>query len=130
MKIFEINNLKDGLLSHPYESNPDYFSKINPFYYSSDEKFIAAYYEAQTGWFDVEIRDFNQLNYIIEGEIEVISDGKVNNLKSGSYFLIEDNDNLRYKIIKDVKILLLIYPATEAVLKFLSSLGKENTRHS
>lgn len=126
MKLFNSDFLKNNLLIHPYDSNPDYFSKINPFYFSADKKFIIAYYEGAVGWFEIEINDFNQFNYILEGELEITSNNKIFNLKTGDCFLIENSDRLKYRIKKDIKILLYIYPSTSFVLEFLKNLNKES----
>jgi ethanolamine utilization protein EutQ (cupin superfamily) len=125
LKLFNSDFLKKNLLIHPYDSNPDYFSKINPFYFSEDKKFIIAYYEGNIGSFDIVINEFNQFNYILEGELEITSKKKIFNLKTGDCFLIENSDRLKYRIKKNVRILLFIYPSTLSVLEFLKNLNKE-----
>lgn len=123
MKIFDLNFLKNNLFIHPYDSNPDYFAKVNPFYFSLDKKFVIAYYEGTAGWFDIEI-NANQFNYITEGELEIISSYKSFNLKAGDFFLIEVNEKLKYRIKKDIKMFLFAYPVNKKVLKYLENLRK------
>ena len=74
MKIIKNIDLKNNLVDHPYDSNPDYLAKVNLFYVSQDKKFIAGYWEAPEGWFEEEIKGFNEINYVVEGEIEFVTE--------------------------------------------------------
>ncbi|KPJ88375.1 MAG: hypothetical protein AMS17_05750 [Spirochaetes bacterium DG_61] len=76
MRLVNNDFLKSTTVNHPYDSNPDYTAKINTFYYSKDEKLIAGYWEAPEGWFDAEIEEQNEINYVIEGEIDLICEKK------------------------------------------------------
>ena len=62
------NFLKDNLIDHPYDSNPDYHAKINFLYFSDDGKVMSAYYEAPVGSFKLSYTEFDEINYVIEGD--------------------------------------------------------------
>ncbi|UCB47199.1 MAG: hypothetical protein JSV25_07255 [Spirochaetota bacterium] len=74
MKIIINENLKHYWVNHPYDSNPDYIAKVNFFYVSQDKKLIAGYLEAPEVWFEAETKGFNEINYIVDGEIEFVSE--------------------------------------------------------
>jgi len=73
MEVIDKATLIKNLVIHPYDSNPAYFAKVNVFNYSSDGKFAAGYLEAPEGWFDAVINGFNEIDFVIEGEMELIS---------------------------------------------------------
>jgi ethanolamine utilization protein EutQ (cupin superfamily) len=89
VKAFINDLLIKDTVNHPYDSNPEYVAKIHTFYYSKDEKLIAGYWEAPEGWFDAEIEEQNEINYVIEGEIDIICGDKIITAKKGDCFLVE-----------------------------------------
>jgi ethanolamine utilization protein EutQ (cupin superfamily) len=119
-----INNdfLIGDTVIHPYDSNPGYSAKINTFYYSEDEKFIAGYWEAPEGWFDAEIEEQSEINYVIEGEIDIICGDKKITAKKGDCFLVESGESLRWVVKKPVKTIFFIYPAGKELVDFFKAL--------
>lgn len=120
MEIIKKNKLINGLIIHPYDSNREYFSKINIFYYSQDKKFAAGYWEAPIGWFDSVTKGFDEINYIIEGEIEALSEDKTKKIivKEGDCFIVKNGDKLRWKIKKFTRTVFFIYPLTDELKRF------------
>lgn len=127
MKLFNSKFLIDEAVTHPYEDNPDFVAKINTFFYSKDKKAIMGYWEAPTGWFTAEITEQSELNFIIDGEIELIdlenSDKKIT-AKKGDIFLVESDDKTKWVIKKPIKTIFFIYPSPEELTKFFESLGR------
>ncbi len=124
MKAINNDFLIKNTVIHPYDSNPEYNAKINTFYYSKDEKLIAGYWEAPEGWFDAEIEDQNEINYVIEGEIDIICGDKKITAKKGDCFLVESGENLRWIIKKPIKTIFFIYPAGKEIANFFKALEK------
>jgi len=76
MRVIKKDELIRGMVDHPYGSNVDLIAKVNFFYFSEDRKLAMAYYESPPSWFDVEVKGFDEIDYILEGEVDLISDGK------------------------------------------------------
>ncbi len=102
--------LKDNLAKHPYDSNPDYFAEITFLYFSSDKKTVAFYWEAPEGWFEYECAA-DEVLYIIEGELDLIIDNEILNIRKGELYSAKNGDKLKFKIRKFVKSFGFIYPA-------------------
>lgn len=127
MKVIDQNLLINNLVNHPYKSNPEYFAKINFLYLSDDKKVMSAYWEAPKGWFDNEYNGFDEINYIIDGEIELIFKDKSFTVKKGDCFLIKKGENVKFKIKKNSKTFLFIYPTDKKVMKDIRKMiGKRN----
>ena len=124
MRIIDSDFLKDNTVNHPYDSNPEYSSKINTFYYSKDEKLIAGYWEASEGWFDAEIEEQTEINYVIEGEIDIVCEGKKITAKKGDCFLVESGEKLKWIIKEPIKTIFFMYPANKEILGFFKALGE------
>jgi len=124
MEVIQRTSLIKGLVNHPYDTNPQYFAKVNTFYYSPDRKFAAGYWEAPEGWFDIIIEGFNEIDYIIDGEIEAISEDKTKKViaRQGDCFLIKNGDRFRWKVNKFTKAVFFIYPLTKELGKFFDEL--------
>ena len=128
MKLFDSKTLKNEAVIHPYEDNPGYEALINTFFYSDDKKAIAGYWEAPTGWFTSEIEEQSELNFLIEGEIDIVSldDGsKRISAKKGDIFLIEKGDRIKWVINKPVKTIYFIYPSPAQLTDFFKKLQNE-----
>jgi uncharacterized cupin superfamily protein len=110
------------MINHPYESNPDYFAKINFFHFSNDAKLMAAYWEAPVGWFNWEYDGFYEIDYIIDGEIELVSEDETIIVKKGDCFLTEDGERIMFKIKKFTKALIFVYPINEIIMKEIKKL--------
>ncbi|OGO71272.1 MAG: hypothetical protein A2Z49_01125 [Chloroflexi bacterium RBG_19FT_COMBO_56_12] len=115
MKVFTRDELIKGVVDHPYDSNPSLLAKVNFFYFSKDRKMTVAYYESPVGWFDVEINGFDEIDFILEGEVELIAEGKTLTARPGDCFLIQDGDKFRWRMTKYSKMLFFIYPLTEQI---------------
>ena len=126
MKLISKHEMVSALVDHPYESNPNLVAKVNFFYFSPDKKLAIAYYESPPGWFDVEVKGFSEIDYVLEGEVELISDSSTIRVKAGDSFLIEDGDKLRWKMHTTSKMLFFIYPITEEIDKLIDSFYRES----
>jgi len=121
MRVFAKEELMKNMVDHPYETNPDFHAKVNFFFYSKDRKMVMAYYEAPEGWFDVEVKGFDEIDYVLEGEVELHSEGKTLTAKAGDCFLIQDGDRFRWKMKKPSKMVFFLYPITEEIQKVIES---------
>jgi uncharacterized cupin superfamily protein len=124
MKVITKDYLRQNSVVHPYESNPGYITRINTFYYSKDEKLTAGYWEAPEGWFEAEIGEQSEINYVIEGEIELICGGEKITAKKGGCFLVESGEKLKWIIKKPIKTIFFIYPSNEEIVQFFKGLEK------
>jgi uncharacterized cupin superfamily protein len=128
MKLMDEQFLKDNLITHPYDSNPDYFAKINFLYFSDDGKLMSAYWEAPVGCFDTYYSEFDEINYVIEGELEITVDGETINIKKGGCFFLKKGDQPKFNIIKPTRTFLFIYPAGEEVMKDITKMIEESKK--
>jgi ethanolamine utilization protein EutQ (cupin superfamily) len=121
MKVFRKDELVNGMVDHPYDSNIDLIAKVNFFYFSEDRKMAVAYYESPPGWFEVEVRGFDEIDYVMEGEVEIISNGEAVTVKEGDCFLIQNGDNLHWRMTKYSKMIFFIYPLTDEIIQLIES---------
>jgi uncharacterized cupin superfamily protein len=121
MRVIRKDELVDGMVDHPYESNADLIAKVNFLYFSEDRKMAVAYYESPPGWFDVQVNGFDEIDYILEGEVELTSDGEIATVRAGDCFLIQDGDKLRWRMTKYSKMIFFIYPITEEIDQLIES---------
>ena len=124
MKLFKSKIIKKRVVSHPYDCNPDYAAKINTFYYSKDSKAIIGYWEAPVGWFTAQIEDQNEVNFVIEGEIDISSEENTITAKKGDCFLVESGEELRWVIKKPIRTIFFIYPSSKELVDFFKDLEK------
>lgn len=124
MKVIKKDELVDGMIDHPYESNADLIAKVNFFYFSEDRKMAVAYYESPAGWFEVEVKGFDEIDYVLEGEVELIAEGENLTVKAGDCFLIEDGDKFRWRMTKPSKMIFFIYPLTEEINQLINSFNR------
>lgn len=124
MKVIDKNTLVRNMVIHPYDSNKDYFAKVNMFYYSEDGKFAAAYWEAPEGWFNAEVKGFNELDFVLEGEMKLISsDGKKSIFaKTGDCIILEDGDKFSWILNKFSRVVFFIYPMNSELNEFFDNL--------
>jgi len=125
MKVFSRDMLIKGMVDHPYDSNPDLLAKVNYFYYSADGKMAMAYYESPEGWFDVEVKGFDEIDYILEGEVELVSKEQRLTAKAGDCFLIQDGDKFRWEMKKYSKMIFFIYPLTKEIKELIAGFYKK-----
>ncbi len=126
MKVIRKDELINGMVDHPYESNIDLIAKVNFFYFSEDRKMAVAYYESPEGWFDVEVNGFDEIDYVLEGEVELITEVETVTVKEGDCFLIQDGDKLRWRMTKFSKMVFFIYPITEEMERLIESFYKKS----
>jgi uncharacterized cupin superfamily protein len=125
MKLIDSNLLSENAIDHPYEDNPGFIAKINTFFYSEDKKAVTGYWEAPVGWFNAEITEQSELNYIIEGDIElfdIVTGEKRIAARKGDIFLVEAGDKLKWVIKKPIKTIFFIYPCPEELVDFFKNL--------
>jgi len=128
MKLMDKKFLKGNLIDHPYESNPDYHAKINFLYFSDDGKVMSAYYEAPVGFFKLSYTEFDEINYVIEGEVEITVDGETINVKEGGCFFLKKGEKPTYNIIKPMRTFLFIYPAGKEVMTDIRKMIEESKK--
>jgi len=122
MKVINSDFLVKNLVKHPYESNPSFKAKINTFYFSEDKKAVVGYWEAPVGWFDTVIEEQSEINYVIEGEIELISDNEKIIAKKGDCFLVENGEKIKWVIKEPIKTIFFIYPTPKKLTVFFKEL--------
>lgn len=125
MKVIKSGVMVRDCVLHPYDSNPDFMAKINTFYYSKDKKFIGGYWEAPEGWFTGEMGEQSEINYVIEGEIDLVSNGRKITAKKGDCFLVESKEKVKWMVKKPIKTVFFIYPAGKELANFFESLAKK-----
>lgn len=121
MQVIRKDELIEGMVDHPYDSNTDLIAKVNFFHFSEDGKLAVAYYESPPGWFDVEVKGFDEIDHVLEGEVELISDGEVVTAGEGDCFLIQDGDKFRWRMTKFSKMIFFIYPITKEISELIDS---------
>jgi ethanolamine utilization protein EutQ (cupin superfamily) len=121
MKVFTQEELIQGMVDHPYDTNPDLVAKVNFFFFSGDRKLAFAYYESPPGWFDVEVNGFEEIDYVLEGEVELISDELTLTAHKGDSFLIQDGDRFRWQMTQNSKMIFFIYPITRRMETLIES---------
>ncbi|MEJ2302370.1 MAG: cupin domain-containing protein [Anaerolineales bacterium] len=125
MKVITRDELIQGMVDHPYDTNPDLVAKVNFFYFSKDRKMAMAYYESPPGWFDVEVSGFDEIDAILEGEVELISGEATLTAKQGDCFLVQDGDKFRWRMTRDSKMIFFIYPLTKEIEDLITSFYRE-----
>jgi ethanolamine utilization protein EutQ (cupin superfamily) len=121
MKVISKDELFKGLVDHPYDTNPDLVARVNFFFFSDDNKLALAYYESPKGWFDVTVEGFSEIDYVLEGEVELESETETLTARAGDCFLIEDGDQFRWKINEFSRMIFFIYPITEDIRQLIDS---------
>ena len=129
MKIFDKESLAAALYVHPYESNPDYFSYVNFFDYSPDGKAATGYWEAPKGWLEFTFTGFQELNYVIEGEVEVtnLETGRKVVARPGDVYLVQDGDHVRWEMRQFTRTVFFVYPLTAQIRSMIASWKKKKT---
>lgn len=115
MKVFTKDALIRGMVDHPYDTNPELLAKVNFFYFSADGKLALAYYESPAGWFDVEVDGFEEIDYVLEGEVELVSTENILIARAGDCFLIQQGDRFRWRMTQPSKMIFFIYPITKPI---------------
>ena len=127
MKVFTKDELIKGLLDHPYDTNPDFTARVNYFYISPDQKMLMAYYESPTGWFDAEIDGFDEIDYVLEVSVRLISQTETLTANAGDCFLIQTGDKFRWEMVKPSRMIFFLYPITGEIQDFIDSI-RQRTR--
>jgi uncharacterized cupin superfamily protein len=121
MRLITKVEMLQGIQDHPYDTNPELMAKVNFFYTSPDGKLTMAYYESPIGWHDVEVRGFEEIDYILEGEVQLVSDSETIIARSGDAFLIEDGDVFRWHMLAPSRMIFFIYPLTREIARVIDS---------
>ena len=124
MKVISKPELISGMVDHPYDSNPELTAKVNFFFFSEDGEMAMAYYESQVGWFDADISGFEEIDYVLEGEVRLTSASESLTAKAGDCFLIQDGDHFRWEMIKPSRMIFFIYPITRDIRELIDSFYK------
>jgi uncharacterized cupin superfamily protein len=124
MKVTTKEMLVDGLVDHPpYDTNPELQAKLNIIYRSPDGRMVMAYYESPKGWFNVEVNGFDEIDYIIEGEVELISDSQRLIAKPGDCFCIQNGDKFKWQMNEPSKMIFFVHSLSKEVQDFFSRLA-------
>lgn len=121
MKVITKPELIRGMVDHPYDSNPDLIARVNFFFFSTDGKMAMAYYESPQGWFDADVTGFEEIDYVLEGEVRLTSATEKLTAKAGDCFLIQDGDKFRWEMTKPSRMIFFIYPITRDIRKLIDS---------
>lgn len=114
MKKYAYEELISGLVTHPYEDHPDYFSKIHFFHISPDRKVVTYYWEAPKGAFSVKFNQFNELIIMEEGVLQMISEATQKVLgKHDCIELSKEDGKVEFLVIEEVKAFGHLYPVDE-----------------
>ena len=127
MEVFGKDSLAANLCVHPYDSNPDYVSYVNFFNYSPDGKAASGYWEAPEGWLEFEFTGFQELNYVIEGEVEItcLKTGAKAVAGPGDVYIIHDGDEVRWEMKKPTRTVFFVYPLTQQIRDMIASWQKK-----
>lgn len=107
-------SLINGLVNHPYESNPHYFSRINFFEMSPDKQLLSYYWEAPEGSVSMIFNQFMEMIIILEGVLEVESKTFKTTLKASDCVSISGDDGeITFTILEEVKAFGYVYPVDE-----------------
>jgi ethanolamine utilization protein EutQ (cupin superfamily) len=121
MRLITKVEMVQGMLDHPYDTNPALLAKVNFFYTSPDKKLTMAYYESPVGWHDVVVKGFEEIDYVLEGEVQLVSDTETILAKAGDAFLIEEGDVFRWHMLSPSKMIFFIYPLTSELAEVIES---------
>ncbi len=124
MRLISKDELRERMVDHPYDSNPDLLARVNFFYTSSDGKLTIAYYESPVGWHNVEVRGFEEIDYVLEGEVHLVSDTETVVAKTGDAFIIEDGDKFRWHMAAPSRMIFFIYPIAREISELIDSFYK------
>ena len=114
MRKITKESLVDGLVIHPYESNPQYFSRINFYKMSPDKKLLSYYWEAPEGNVSITFDQFDELIIILDGVLEVQSASSKITLEALDCLSISRDDGaITFNILEEVKAFGYVYPTDE-----------------
>ncbi len=123
MKVLSHHSIADSLVDHPpYPSNPALHAELSILYYAPDGSTLIAYYEAPEGWFQVEVEGFAEMDYVLEGEVELISDRLHLTAKPGDCFFLEEGDEFRWQMTKPSKMIFVLNCETDQARKSVAEL--------
>lgn len=106
--------LRAELVNHPYSSNPDYFSRINFFHFSPDRQLASYYWEAPPGIIPLHYEQFDELIFLLEGQLEIRSASGTQSFGPGDVLEISRTDGvLEFRIATTVKAIGYVYPVDE-----------------
>lgn len=117
MHIITKNEMQKNLVfDFAYSDDPSIFSKVifldllSGEDFIGNKKIITGYWEAPIGSYDLTFESFNEITYIIDGEIDFISKNKKSNVKKGDYYYCKIGEKFKIVIKKPVKMFLILYP--------------------
>ena len=128
MEKINKTSFTEGLITHSYDSNPDFFSKINFFFFSEDKKLVSAYWEAPEGKFTFTYDTFDEVNYILEGELKIKSNSQVDDFKTGDCFILRKGESVEFTVIKRVISILFIYPVNKKAFDDIKNMIIKNRK--
>ena len=72
--------------------------------------------------------DFNEIAYVIEGEMDLISENEMFNVKEGDYYFWEIGKKFKIVIKKYLKLFMILYPIDETTMEvFKKKMIDKNT---
>jgi uncharacterized cupin superfamily protein len=103
VRVITEKQLQQRAVPHPYDTNPGYEARIHSFHFSRDQKLVAGYWEAPQGWFLANIDAQTEVNFVIEGEIELVMGEKSVIARKGDCFVVEPGDQLKWIVRKPIR---------------------------
>ena len=124
MHLVSKNEMQANLVfDFAYGDDPSIFSKVVFLDFIKDKEFIGekkmitGYWEAPVGSYDFEFDSFNEIAYLIEGEVDFVSEKKKMTVKKDDYYFCAIGEKFKIIIKKPVKMFLMIYPIEEKDLE-------------
>jgi uncharacterized cupin superfamily protein len=107
--------MRDRLIDDiAYDDNPEVFLKVvildifNDKEFIDRKKLITGYLEAPVGSYNIIFRDFNEIAYIIKGEMELTSKDIKNTVKKGDYYYCKIGEKFKVNIKNPVRIFFVL----------------------
>lgn len=114
MKKHTRETMLEGLVVHPYETNPDYFARINFFHFSPDGNLATYFWEAPVGEVQLKFERFDEMIFVLAGKLEVTKSGHRSIFRAGDALEISREDGaLLFRVLQEVQAVGYVYPLDE-----------------
>jgi uncharacterized cupin superfamily protein len=123
MKKHTLPSLIAGLVNHPYDSNPDYFARINFFYTSPDRRLGMYYWEAPVGQVTLRYEQFDEMIVILDGILEISNQtGRQHFEKNDCLEITRTDGELVFQVLEEVKAVGFVFPIDSQEFKNIAKL--------
>ena len=127
MRLITAKQIKQRTVPHPYDTNPGYEARLHSFHFSEDEKLVAGYWEAPKGWFLADIGTQTEVNFVIQGKIQLVIGDESITACRGDCFVVEPGDRLKWIVRKPIRTIFFIYPSNADLTRFFKNLEKPSS---